>query len=94
LANLRLISICAYLTDGDVKWRPEDHRATKMVKALKGDPIKGYFSSVVGGVWRKYDQSNVHEFVERIPRALAGFRVSDRPLELWMIASAHGAVCS
>jgi hypothetical protein len=49
LATLKLISICAYLTDGDVKWRPEDHRATKMVKAVKGDPIKGYFSSVVGG---------------------------------------------
>jgi len=71
LATLKLISICAYLTDGDVKWRPEDHRATKMVKAVKGDPIKGYFSSVVGGKWRKYDQSNAHEFVDRIARVLA-----------------------
>jgi hypothetical protein len=91
LANLKLISICAYLTDGDVKWRPEDHRATKMVKALKGDPIKGYFSSVVGGVWRKFDQSNVHEFVERIPRALAGniLRHHDGPATIVPIPNSH-----
>ena len=71
LANLKLISICAYLTETDTKWRTEDHRALKMVKAIKGDPINGYFSSPVGGKWRRYDQSNVHEFVDRVPRALA-----------------------
>jgi hypothetical protein len=71
LANLKLISICAYLTDTDVKWRKEDFRAQKMVKAVKGDTVKGYFSSQVGGVWRKYDQNNVKQFTDRVPRALA-----------------------
>jgi hypothetical protein len=91
LATLNLISICAYLTDGDVKWRPEDHRASKMVKALKGDPIKGYFHSVVGGKWRKYDQSNVQEFLDRIPRALARniLRHHDGPATIVPIPNSH-----
>jgi hypothetical protein len=42
-----------------------------MVKAVKGNPIKGYFHSVVGGKWRKYAQSNITEFVDRVPPALA-----------------------
>jgi hypothetical protein len=71
LETLRLISLCAYLTDTDIEWRNEDHVATKMVKALKGDPIKGYFDFKVGGKVRRFDQSNVAEFVERIPRGLA-----------------------
>jgi predicted amidophosphoribosyltransferase len=42
-----------------------------MVKALKGDAIKGYFEFKVGGKTRRFDQSNIHEFVDRIPQALA-----------------------
>jgi len=71
LPKLKLISLCAYLTDTVATWRKEDHRASKMVKAIKGDPIKGYFHSRVGGTWCKYDQTNVTNFVDRIPRALA-----------------------
>ncbi|WJR74939.1 phosphoribosyltransferase [Bradyrhizobium sp. NP1] len=71
MANLKLISICAYLTDSEAEWRAEDHRATKMVKAVKGDPIKGWFHSYVGGQRRVYDQNNVQDFVSRIPPALA-----------------------
>jgi hypothetical protein len=71
LASLKLISICAYLTDVSVKWRPEDYRAHKMVKAIKGKPINGRFSSQVSGQWRTYNQVNVNEFVDRVPRALA-----------------------
>src|SRR5262249_45163273 len=57
--------------DVGVGWRPEDYRALKMVKAIKGQPINGHFHSQVGGKWRKYNQSNVHEFVARAPRGLA-----------------------
>ena len=91
LDSLRLISVCAYLTDADLKWRKEDYRASKMVKALKGDPIKGYFSSVVGGVWRQYDQANVHEFVGRVPRALASniLRYHDGPATIVPIPNSH-----
>lgn len=91
LDGLKLISVCAYLTDADVKWRKEDYRASKMVKAVKGDPINGYFHSQVGGKWRKYDQSNVHEFVDRIPRALASniLRYHDGPATIVPIPNSH-----
>lgn len=71
MATLKLISLCAYLTDSEAEWRAEDHRATKMVKAIKGDPINGWFHSYVGGQRRVYDQNNVQDFVSRIPPALA-----------------------
>jgi len=79
------------LTDTDVEWRPEDHRASKMVKAIKGDTINGYFSSPVGGVWRKYNQGNVHEFVDRVPRALATNikRHNSAPATLVPIPNSH-----
>jgi hypothetical protein len=54
-----------------VEWRNKDYCASKMVKALKGDPIKGYFEHSIGGKLRRFDQSNVSEFVDRVPRALA-----------------------
>ena len=40
---VKLISICAYLTDTSIQWRDADHTATKMVKALKGNAINGHF---------------------------------------------------
>lgn len=91
MAKLKLISICAYLTDSEAEWRAEDHRATKMVKAMKGDPIKGYFHSVVGGEKRRYDQNNIHEFVSRIPRALATnmLRHHDAPATIVPIPNSH-----
>lgn len=91
MPNLKLISICAYLTDIDRKWRPEDFRALKMVKAVKGEPINGYFSSRVGGVWRKYDQKNVSEFTNRVSRALATniLRHCDGPTTIVPIPNSH-----
>ena len=71
MASLKLLSLCAYLTDTDVGWRTADHTATKMVKALKGDPINRYFDYKIAGVMRRFDQSNVQEFVDRVPPALA-----------------------
>jgi predicted amidophosphoribosyltransferase len=41
-----------------------------MVKALKGDPINGYFYLKVGSQNRRYSQANIDEFLARIPRAL------------------------
>jgi predicted amidophosphoribosyltransferase len=62
-----------------------------MVKAIKGDSIRGYFSSQVGGKWRKYNQSNVKEFVERVPRALATNirRHFDQPATIVPIPNSH-----
>jgi hypothetical protein len=69
--GLRLITLCSYLTAPDPPWRQSDHDASKMVKALKGDAIKGYFSAKIGNQWTRFDQSNVDAFLKRIPLALA-----------------------
>jgi hypothetical protein len=69
--DLKLVSICAYLTDTSLPWRNLDHKATKMVKALKGEAINGYFEHEIAGKLRRFDQTNIQEFLARIPRALA-----------------------
>ncbi len=68
--TLKVVSLCSYLTDTDNPWRPEDHTALKMVKALKGDEIKGYFELSVGGVKRRFDNSTAHNFVALIPSVM------------------------
>jgi len=42
-----------------------------MVKALKGDPINGYFDLTIKGSKRRFTQQNVAEFVAIIPEVLA-----------------------
>jgi hypothetical protein len=69
--GLKLVSTCAYLTDTSLPWRTKDYTSMKMVKALKGEPINGWFEHEVAGKLRRYDQSNVQAFLDRIPRALA-----------------------
>ena len=69
--GLKLITLCSYLTETSREWRQADWDASKMVKALKGDAINGYFEFKIGNKTRHFNQSNVAEFVERIPRALA-----------------------
>jgi hypothetical protein len=69
--GLKLITLCSYLTDTSQNWRQADWNASKMVKALKGDPTNGYFEVEIGGKITRFDQSNVATFVQRIPRALA-----------------------
>jgi hypothetical protein len=69
--ELKLVSICAYLTDVSVKWRGIDHTSSKMVKALKGDLINGYFEHTIAGRVRRFDQANIQEFLDRIPLAMA-----------------------
>jgi hypothetical protein len=72
---LKLVSICAYLTDVSVKWRGIDHTSSKMVKALKGDQINGYFEYQIAGRVRRFDQANIKEFLDRVPLALAKLMV-------------------
>ena len=68
--ELRVVSLCSYLT-GDLKARSVDWPAIKMVKALKGDPINGYFELSVEGVTQRFDKSNVGQFLDLVPRAMA-----------------------
>ena len=42
-----------------------------MVKALKGDPINGYFEHKIAGKVRRFDQTNIKDFLDRIPPAMA-----------------------
>jgi predicted amidophosphoribosyltransferase len=42
-----------------------------MVKALKGDPIKGYVEANIKGKNVRFNQSNAADFVKRIPPTLA-----------------------
>ena len=68
--ELRVVSLCSYLT-GDLKARSIDWPAIKMVKALKGDPINGYFELSVDGVNHRFDKNNVDQFLEKLPHAMA-----------------------
>jgi hypothetical protein len=61
----------AYLTDVSTQWRGDDHKSLKMVKALKGDVINGYFNHVIAGKTVRFDQTNIQEFVDRISKALS-----------------------
>jgi hypothetical protein len=68
--ELKVVSLCSYLT-GDLKARPIDWPAIKMVKALKGDPIKGYFELLVDGVARRFDSNNISQFLDIVPSVMA-----------------------
>ena len=68
---LNLVTLCAYLTEFSSEWRQIDYTATKMVKAVKGDLINGYFECTIAGKSRRFTQENVQAFVDRVPIALA-----------------------
>jgi hypothetical protein len=89
--ELKLITLCSYLTDVTEEWRDSDYAASKMVKALKGDPIRGYFDLTVGGQTRRYRQANIDEFLARIPRALSRniLRKIEGPASLIPIPNSH-----
>jgi len=90
--GLKLVTLCSYLTAHDPPtWRQSDHDASKMVKALKGDTIKGYFSTIIGGKTVRFDNSNVGDFLKRIPPALAKIIALelDGPATLVPIPNSH-----
>jgi hypothetical protein len=89
--GLKLITLCSYLTARPAEWRQGDYDASKMVKALKGDPINGYFDFKIGDKVIRFTQANVGDFVKRIPRALAKMiaRQVDGPATLVPIPNAH-----
>jgi hypothetical protein len=57
----------------------DDHKSLKMVKALKGDVIKGYFNHIIAGKTVRFDQTNIQEFVDRIPKALSKMILREVP---------------
>jgi len=61
---LEVICLCTYLvTENYGLWRPQDHNASKFVKALKGETLNGYAYVPVLGVQRHLDNSNLDESI-------------------------------
>ena len=54
-----------------IAWRDADYTTYKIVKALKGEPIKGYFQIKIGGQSKRFDRSNVVEFMPPLFQAVA-----------------------
>ena len=62
---LEVISFCSYLkTDDYSVWRPQDHNATKFVKALKGEQLNGYAYVPVLGVQCHLSNANLDDSIE------------------------------
>lgn len=64
---------CWYLTEVEgIEWRDMDYTAWKIVKAVKGEPIKGHFEIIMsaGKQPRRFDQGNVQEFVQELTGAI------------------------
>ena len=71
-APLRVWWLLAYLTETEgLTWRDADYTTNKIVKALKGDAINGYFRVKIGDQWKSFDQSNIQEFMPTLFRAVA-----------------------
>jgi hypothetical protein len=69
---LTVHSFFYYLTEIEgVEWRTQDWTANKIVHAVKGDPIKGYFDIGVGGKRRTFDQKNISEFLPFLMNTVA-----------------------
>lgn len=64
--ELKVVTLCSYPA-GDFPFRPDDHTASKMVKAVKGDPINGYFGLKLDAGYRKFDENNIHEYRRMVP---------------------------
>lgn len=72
-APLRVWSLLAYLTTTEgLTWRDADYTPYKIVKALKGEPIKGYFKVSINGQAKTFDQTNISEFMPILFQAVAG----------------------
>jgi hypothetical protein len=69
--DLKVLSCNAYLTDRNVEKRQVDWTAMWRVKALKGDPINGFFEVSTSTGVRRFDQYNVAEFLKMIPGRMA-----------------------
>jgi hypothetical protein len=71
-APLRVWSLLYYLTEVEgLVWRQEDYTANRIIKVVKGEPIKGFFQVKIKGQNRRFEQSNVKDFTPALFNALA-----------------------
>lgn len=65
-------SLLYYLTEVEgLTWRQGDYNALKIIRAVKGEPIKGYFEVNVGKQRKKFSQENIDEFFPSLFATLA-----------------------
>jgi hypothetical protein len=55
---VKVVCLCAYLTNVNIQWRDEDYNANKFISALKGEAINGYAKILVGKTWHRLQESN------------------------------------
>ncbi len=56
---LKLISLAAYLTrTNNIDWSDDDHNASKFIKSIKGEPIKGWATIAVCGQHHRLNSNN------------------------------------
>ncbi|MDY0873100.1 hypothetical protein [Dongia rigui] len=61
---IKVWSLLYYLAEVEgLTWRGVDYTTNKMIKAMKGKPIKGYLNLKVGGQNKTFNQQNVTELV-------------------------------
>src|SRR5579885_741370 len=61
---IKVHSFVYYLTEVEgISWRHEDYQTSKIVHAIKGDQINGYFEVTVGGRSRTFTRHNIGEFI-------------------------------
>lgn len=72
MTSFSVSSLLAYLTVTDgVAWRSVDYDVNKMVKCLKGEPIKGYFTIKIGGKSCTFNESTRDHFLGSLCNAVA-----------------------
>src|SRR6267143_3346780 len=70
----RLLCVCSYLVTNDYGlWRPQDHNASKFVKAVKGETLNGYAYVPVLGVRRHLNNANLDDSVEWLGDMVASY---------------------
>src|SRR5262245_55551748 len=71
MSTIPVLSACKYLTEVEgLTWRGPDYAALKIVKAVKGEPIKGYFEISIRGKKHLVDQRNAEQFVTALAKGM------------------------
>lgn len=86
-------AICYYFSDPErnTQWRDRDFTAYKLVKAVKGEAINGYFQLKIDNQTHRFDNTNAGEAVALGAQALAK-RIADavrEPMVLVPIPNSH-----
>jgi hypothetical protein len=76
--SIDVTTFCRYLTRKNQEWRDEDWAGLKLVKAIKGKPVKGYAHFNIDGFRGKVDQESASQavqwFGELVGRMCSGSR--------------------